>query len=123
MTKNLLCLITIAFALSIPAFGQGTIDKNGVYHPTEEELAANKRLWELLRHPTFIRLRLISFGRDVPREGPSDTPSPYNVGDWISFQLLLTNSLPETLFLSNLRSPYLENRPQLSHDAVMFLYS
>jgi hypothetical protein len=123
MIKNFLCLVTIVLAVSISAFAQGTVDKNGVYHPSEEELAANKRLAELLRHPTFITLRLTSVGRDVPREGPSDTPSPYNVGDWIHFQLSITNSFPDTLFLSNLLSPYYEYRPELSQDGEILPYS
>src|ERR1700738_1105470 len=123
MTKNFLCLITIGLALSISAFAQGTVDKNGVYHPTEEELAANKRLWELLRHPTFITLRLTSNRRDVPREEPSDSPSPYNLGDWIFFQLSITQSLPENLGLSNQLSPYYEYRPELSRDGETLPYS
>ena len=105
-----LCGFVLVFAFA--ASPQGTTDQSGVYHPTQEEIiAANKRRAEQLRHPTFISLRLTSRRRDVPREEPSTTPSPYSVGDAINFQLLITQSLTERLMLGNLMSPYYEYRP------------
>jgi hypothetical protein len=56
MTKNFFCLVTIAFALSVPAFAQGTADQRGEYQPTPEQMAGYKRLMDLLRHPTFVTL-------------------------------------------------------------------
>lgn len=60
MSKRWLSLtfVILSFALSVCA--QGKIDERGVYNPTDEEIAANKRLNELLRKPTFITLRLVS---------------------------------------------------------------
>ncbi len=116
-----LWLVILALALSVSA--QGTTDEHGVYHATEEELAANKRLIELLRHPTFITLRLTSNRRDVPREEPSDTPSPYTVGDWVNFQLSITQSLPESIIIWNEMWPYDEFRPQLDKDGDILSYS
>lgn len=97
----------IVFALALSASAQGT---------TEEELAASKRRIELLRHPTFITLRLISIPHDVSREGPSDTPLPYTVGDRIDFQLLVSQSLAENLVVWNTMWPYHEVRPELIRD-------
>jgi len=94
----------LAFTLS--AFGQGTIDKYGVYHPTDEEIANNRRIAELLRHPTFITLRLISIPHDVPREKSTDTPGPYKVKQLIDFQLLITQNSLEKIVLSNHMVPY-----------------
>jgi len=116
------CGFVLSFAFS--ASPQGTTDQPGAYHPTEEEItAANKRRAEQLRHPTFISLRLISRSRDISREEPSTTPSPYSVGDSISFQLLITQYLSEDLILGNLMSPYYEYRPELYKDADLLPYS
>ena len=119
-TLVLLCAIVLASTLSV--FAQGTIDKQRVYHPTEEELAANKRLSELLRHPTFITLRLLSMPRYLPRENPTDAPAPYKVKDLIGFQLLMTQSSSEKITIWNYMSPYYEYRPELSRDGDILPY-
>jgi hypothetical protein len=112
----------LGFAFSV--LPQDTTNQSGAYHPTQEEIiAANKRRAEQLRHPTFISLRLTSRRRDVPREEPSTTPSPYSVGDAINFQLLITQSLTENLMLGNLMSPYYEYRPELYKDANLLPYN
>ena len=117
----LMCAIFLASTLSV--FAQGTIDERGVYHPTEEELAANKRLAELLKHPTFITLRLLSMPRHAPREDATDTPAPYRVKDAIYFQLFITQNSSEKIRLGNLMSPYYEYRPELMKDGELVPYS
>ena len=116
-----LCITILVWAISVCA--QSRIDEHGVQGPTEEDLAASKRLGELLRHPTFMTLRLVSSPRDVPHESSSDAPSPYTVGDWISFQLLVTQSLSETLIFESGLSPYYEYRPELYKDGDVLAFS
>ncbi len=115
------CGAILALALSVSA--QGTIDKYGVYHPTEEEIAANKRRSELLKHPTFTTLRLVSTRRSGPHAEPSTTPSPYLVGDYTHFQLLITQYLSEEIVLSNYMSSYYDCRPELYKDGDILRYS
>src|SRR6266550_2903408 len=115
------CGAILALALSVSA--QGTIDKYGVYHPTEEEIAANKRRSELLKHPTFTTLRLVSTRRSGPHAEPSTTPSPYLVGDYTHFQLLITQYLSEEIVLSNYMSSYYDCRPELYKDGEILPYS
>lgn len=116
-----LCVTILVCAISVCA--QSRIDEQGVQRPTEEELAASKRLRELLRHPTFVTLRLVSSPRNFSNESPSDAPSPYTVGDWISFQLFVTQSLSESLFIENWLSPYYEYRPELYKDGDILPFS
>ena len=72
--RNILIIIVAIFGFSLPTFAQGTIDKDGVYRPTEEEITNNKRIIELWRHPTFVTLRLASTRREIPDEEPTTTP-------------------------------------------------
>lgn len=116
-----ICVTVLSLALSVHA--QGTRDKNGVYHPTEEEIANNKRIIELFRHPTFINLRLASRPRDFPREEPSTTPSPYTIDQWMHFQLFITQNSGETLVIENSGGPYYEYRPELSRDGDIVPYT
>ncbi|HYX30152.1 MAG TPA: hypothetical protein VE863_16540 [Pyrinomonadaceae bacterium] len=116
--KNLKLIIapigTLCFALT--AFGQGSVDENGVYRPTEQEIANNKRLLELWKHPTFVTLRLIS-ARRVTTEEPSTTPAPYNSDERMVFQLFITQNSTETLpITSSAGSLYRGYRPNLLLD-------
>lgn len=116
-----ICGFVLVLALSISA--QGTRDKYGVYHPTEEEIANNKRITELFRHPTFITLRLASMRRDSPSEEPSTTPSPYTVDQWMHFQLFMTQNSGETLVIGNSGGPYYEYRPELIRNGDIVGYT
>src|SRR5437879_5620546 len=91
-------LALVNFALTVSA--QSRIDEHGVLQPSVEAVAPNRRLGELLRKPTFITLRLLSIPRDISREKPSDTPPPYTVGDWVGFELFITQSLSQTITIS-----------------------
>ncbi len=71
MNRKLLGICVVGLTLAASALGQGTVEQNRVVYPTPEEIARFKRLSELLRHPTFITLRLASMRRDFPNEEPS----------------------------------------------------
>jgi hypothetical protein len=105
----------LIFALTV--LGQGSVDKDGVYRPTEAEIEHNKRLLELWKHPTFVTLRLITARRDVPLEEPSTTPSAYNFDDRVVFQLFITQNSTEILpITSSAGSTYRGYRPNLLRD-------
>jgi hypothetical protein len=116
----LMCAVLMGSSLSVLA--QETIDQRGL-HPTQEELAERQRRSELLRHPTFITLRLVSAPRDVPREKSTDTPAPYNVKDWIGFRLLISQNLFEEVIVPGFRNPHYEVRPELTREGEILPYS
>ena len=118
---SLKCSLLI-LVLALSAHGQGTVDQNGVYRPTEEEIARNKRLAELWRHPTFVTLRLTSIRRAFPDEAPSTTPSPYSVDQWMHFQLFMTQNSGESLSIGSSGRPYHEYRPHLIRDGDILAY-
>jgi hypothetical protein len=99
---------------------QGTVDKARVQYPTEEEIA---RQQDLLRHPTFITLRLISVGRYVPREAPTDTPAPYKVNDPIRFDLFITQNSTEKITMWVPAASCYQCRPELMKDGEIIPYS
>jgi hypothetical protein len=111
----------LVLATSVAA--QDKTPDGGVQYPTGEQLAANKRLEELLKHPTFITLRLISGPRTWFHEDPSDAPAPYLAGDLISLQLFVTQSLPERLKFASQMSAYYEYRPQLYKNGDLVPFS
>lgn len=116
-----LCVTILVWTLSICA--QSRIDGHGVLQATEEQIAASKRLGELLRHPAFVTLRLVSSLRDFSHGSSSDAPPPYTVGDWIGFRLFVTQSLSETLSFECGLSPYYEYRPELYKDGDILAFS
>lgn len=113
MLRQSALLIFLILMIGGPSFAQGTIDKHGNYHPAEDEIAKNKRIGELLQHPTVISLRLVSQRRDGLKEEPSTTPSPYTVGQRIHFELFLTQNSAEDITLPSSAWPYREYRAQL----------
>src|SRR5574341_359187 len=121
--KHLLIVCSVILVSSLSAFAQGTVDERGVYHPTEQEIAANKRHAELFKHPTFIILRLASHPRQVPQEAATDTPAPYKVKDYVGFELFMTQNSLEIIRLLNEMSPYYEYRPELMRDGDVLPYS
>ena len=123
MLKCCLNLLVVILASTLTAFAQGTIDAQGVYHPTEAQLAAVKRQEELLRHPTFITLRLAASPRDIAPEQTPDAPAPYKVGDLISLRLLITQGSLDSIVLTNFMIPYYEYRPKLIKDGEVLAYS
>jgi hypothetical protein len=113
--------VTLTGALSILA--QGTVDEHGVYHPTEEEIANSKRLYELLKHPTFVSLKLVSTPRYSGSEPRTDAPPPFKVRDLIHFELFVTQNSLEDIRLSNFLSPHYEYRPELFRDGDVVPYT
>lgn len=123
MFRKWFLLSALLLVLPVIAYPQGTVDKNGAPYPTEEELAQRKRLAEILKHPTFITLRLLSTPRDVPREKSTDTPAPYKFKDWIGFRLLVSQSLFEDISVAIFRNLYYEVRPVLARDGEIIPHS
>lgn len=123
MLKCCLHLLVVILASTLTAFAQGTIDAQGVYHPTEAQLAAVKRHEELLRHPTFIMLRLGASPRDIAPEQTPDSPPPYKVGDLIDFRLFITQSSLDNIVLTNFGIAYYEHHPKLIKDGEILPYS
>lgn len=122
-SKKFLTLCAFVLSTAVSIHGQGTIDKHGAYHSTDKEIAISQHLLELLRHPTFITLRLLASPRDVPRENLTDTPSPYKVKDWISFQLFITQNSTEAITFWSSVDPYYQSRPELMRDGESVPYS
>jgi hypothetical protein len=120
MRKKLVGIGGIILGLAVSVFAQGTIDKNGVYHPTDEELSQSKRDYELLQHPTFITMRLSS-GFSDPRS--STTPPPYTVDQWLHFELFITQNSSESVTIWNYLWPYREYRPELNRDGDILHYT
>jgi hypothetical protein len=122
--KNILVIVVTIFGFAMSAFAQGTLQKDGVYPPTDEQIAHNKRIAEMLKHPTFITLRLTSTRRDVPREEPSTTPSPYTIDEGLNFQIFITQEIGEALVITDSAgSDYREYRPELIRDGDLVPYS
>jgi hypothetical protein len=123
--KRTLGSCVVLSILSFSAFGQSNPDQDRKDRPaTQAQITEAKRLWELLRHPTFITIRLVSTGRDIPNEpAPSTTPSPYVVGERLHFQSFITQTSNEELLIIGDRSPYYAYRPQLIRDADPVPYS
>lgn len=113
-----LCIMTLVCAVSVCA--QSRIDEHGVQHPTDEELAASKRLHDLLQKPDFITMRL-AYGYVFGK--PTDTPRPYTVGDWMYFQLLMSQSLSEPIEFWQMLDPYDNARTELFKDGDVVAYS
>lgn len=116
-----LSIALLSYALTVSA--QSRIDERGVLQPTDEVVAANLRMGELLRKPTFITLGLLSMPRNSRHEQSSDTPAPYTVGDRIGFGLFITQSLAETLMISEALDPYENTRLELFKDGDIVPYS
>jgi hypothetical protein len=123
MLRQSALIIILVLMIGGSSFAQGTIDKHGNYHPSEDELAKNKRIGQLLQHPTAISLRLVSQRRDGLKEEPSTTPSPYTVGQRIHFELFLTQNSSEDIVLPSSAWPYREYRPELLRDGDLVPYT
>jgi len=105
------------------AFAQGTIDQYGNFHPSEDALAKNKRIADLLKQGSVISLRLVSQKRDGVKEEPSNTPSPYTVKERVHFELFLTQHALEDIVLQTSAWPYWEYRPDLKRDGDVIPYT
>ena len=119
--KKLIWLGVILLSSPACTFAQGVVGQNGVYQPPEQQLAAFKRQQEMLRHPTFVTLRLVSSRRFVPREEPTDTPAPYKVKDFIAFQIFVSQNSSEVLRVAT--TSYYDYRPELVKDGEAIGYS
>ena len=57
------------------------------------------------------------------KEGPSTTPSPYTVDQWIHFELFLTQNSAEEIMLQSSGWPYHEYHPELIRDGDLVPYT
>lgn len=116
-TQSYIRAFGILLFVSMSVFGQ----PNDAQRPTQEELT-NQKINELLKHPTLVQLRLLSMPRDFPRASSTDTPAPYRVDDWISFRLMVSQSVVDEVALPTYRNPYYEVRPVLMRDGEIIPY-
>ncbi|MGH9955644.1 MAG: hypothetical protein ACREBC_00775, partial [Pyrinomonadaceae bacterium] len=115
------CVVLLFSITSVNA--QSKVDEQGVRYPTEEELAANKRMAERLRHPSLIKLRLLWFPRDTTRQQPTDTPPPFETGDFMDFRLIISHTYPEQLAYWQFVDPYFDVRLELLKDGDIVSYT
>ena len=87
-----------------------------------QDQSIHKRLIELLRHPTFITLRL-STPNYPSREKPTDAPAPYYEKAFIDFQLFMTQNSSDSLTIWTARDPYYQCRPELMRDGEIVPYT
>jgi hypothetical protein len=104
-----ICLAVAAAVLLVAdaTYGQET------NRTPEEQAAKDKRLYELLLHPTFVSMRLLSIPRNK-NDVPSDAPPPFKVTDRIKLQLFFTQSSSETFIIWSSVSPYYQCRLDLT---------
>ncbi len=112
MKRRGLILCTVCVSSVTPVFGQ----------TNKQDEPATNRLLELLRHPTFIRLR-VSTPNFPSREKPTDAPAPYQEKSLIDFQLFITQNSTDTLTIVDELDPYYEYRPELMRDGEIVPYT
>jgi hypothetical protein len=116
-----LCVLSLLLVANVCA--QSKIDEHGVQYPTDEELAAKKRIIEVLRHPTLITLRLVAVPFGTSNEERTDTPPPYKTEDFIDLRLMITHSFTETPVIRQPLDPYYDVRPELFRDGEPLPYT
>lgn len=118
MMRTVLFVLTISFAL--PVFAQDTIDKDGRYISSQEEIEANLRMAESLRKPTFIRLRLVFIKRNS--DETTDAAQPYKPGDPITFRLILNHFFNGPITIVDYNNPYTNLQLELLRDGDVVPY-
>jgi hypothetical protein len=118
-TRALSSYLVILFCAS-SLFAQSRINEQGIKYPTEEQLAASKRLHDLLQKPDFITLRL-TYSDALGR--PTDTPQSYKVKDSFAFKLFITQSLSEQIELEVMLDSFYYTRTELFKDGDSVPYS
>src|SRR4030095_11644061 len=91
------CVVVVASAVSILAQG------------LDQDQPTGNRLINLLRHPTFISLRLSTVNYGL--EKSTDTPAPYYEKAFISFQLFMTQNSPDSITIWSENDPYYRCTP------------
>ena len=83
---------------------------------------SSNRLNELLRHPTFVTLRVKCSSKDRPGE-LTDAPPPYKEKEFISCQLFITQNSSEQIMIWNELNPFYQYRVDLIRDGDVVSYS
>ena len=112
--------LAITFSFALPVFAQSTIDKHGRYIPTQEEIEANKRMAEVLRSPTLIRLRLVFLN---PNTGEtSDLAPAYKSADRITIRVMLSHYFNGPITIIESLNQYTNLQLELLRDGDVVLY-
>lgn len=99
--------------LAFPSAGQESkVDDRGYVIGSEEHIAANKRMHDLMLNPTFITLRL---GAPTLDKKVSESGASYKQGDSIRFDLFITHSFTEPIEVVE-GDLYSDMRPELFRD-------
>lgn len=108
--KQSINLCALILAVALPGLAQSTVDKE----------RAN-RLIELLRHPTFVTLRLKCSSKDRPGE-LTDAPPPYKEKESINCQSFIAQNSSEQIVIWNELIPFYQYRVDLMRDGDTVSY-
>ena len=106
--KQSITLCALILTATLPALAQGTANQENA-----------KRLIELLRHPTFVTLRLVC--RSTAGE-VTDAPPPYKEKEFISCRSFITQNSSEQIMIWNELNLYHEYRVDLIRDGDTVSY-
>ncbi len=118
MMRVLLFMLIVSVPLSV--FAQDAIHQRGRYVPTKEEVEANERLSEILRNPTFIRLRLVFLNPNT--DETTDLAPPYKSGDPITVRVILNHYFNGPITIVDFLNPYTSLRLELLRDGDVVPY-
>lgn len=117
--SNRMGMIKLLFSTLLVLSALANVRAQEVQLPTEAEVAASKRRYEILRHPTgIITLRLAALDRE-----PATTPPRYHPYDRMEFRLFITQSSGEDLIIEDDRDAYYAYRSELIRDGDIVSYT
>ena len=122
MRGRIFALCVVILTWSIPVRTQSKNDTAALPYPNDEKAVASKRAADLLKHPTFITVRLVSSPRDFSPNSSTDALA-HRVGDTLSFRVSVSHSLSETLSWEGGLSHYFEFSPELYKDGDLIDFS
>ena len=116
-----LFLLAVMVSFAIPILAQEPIDKHDRYSPTPEQIETSKRMGEILRKATFIRLRLVFSN---PNTGEtSDLAPAYKSGDRIAIRVILNHSYNGPISCEESRNQYKDLQLELLRDGDVVPYN
>jgi hypothetical protein len=121
---RLTAVLALIFAGVISVFGQhGTIDKFGRYNPDPQEEETNKRNFELLLKPSFIKLRLVLLKPETDQQSNSAPAYPYPYKTPIAVQLILTQYSSVPITLTEYANGFRDTQLELLRDGEKVTYA
>lgn len=118
--KQSIVLSVLMLGLTLSVLAQSTLDQQGTARPSEQVVIAHNRLLDLLRHPTFVTLRLAC--RPKHRPELTDAPPPYQEKQSISCQSFIRQDSSEQIMIWNEANSYYQYRPELMRDGQILPY-